>query len=43
MCAVGGTQNRKNFSKCQDLDESLYDFGIHLQVDPKHVVNSITY
>ena len=43
MCAVGGTQNRKNFSKWQDLDEFLYDFGIHLHVGPKDVVNSINY
>ena len=43
MCAVGGAQNLKNFSKCQNLDESLYDFGINLFVAPKPVVNRITY
>ena len=43
MCAVGGAQNLKNFSKCLNLDEYLYDFGIHLYVAPMLVVNSITY
>ena len=43
MCAVGGAQNLKNFSKCQNLDESLYDFGIHSHDARKPVVKIITY